>query len=67
MIVKKHNFHLLRHNPDWYPDEWQVWWNQPNDNHFWAFYYYLKNNEGGNVIYVKGDNERLNLALKKQL
>lgn len=61
MIEKRYNFDI----PDsaLSDDEWEVWWEQSNDKHTWAFIHWCRRND--HKVYVKGNRSKLNVALKR--
>jgi hypothetical protein len=61
VVERRYNFDLS--SEELRDDEWVVWWSQPNDNHTWAFIHWCRRH--GNKVYVKGNQEYLNVGLKR--
>ena len=61
MIEKRYNFCLR--DSDMRDEDWVVWWDEPNDKHAWAFIHYCRRSHC--KVYVKGDQDSLNIAIKR--
>jgi len=62
VIERQYNFSVS--DQELADDEWRCWTEQANNDHTWAFIHYCR--RSGNKVYVKGNAEVLNVAIKRR-